>query len=233
MVRTERVGIIVNPVAGMGGSVGLKGTDGKEIIKRAVNMGAVPVSPSRAVIALKELLIVRDRFELITYPCEMGEYESTIVGIKPVVIGSVKCGKTTSVDTIRAAKDMLLQRGDLLLFAGGDGTARDIYRAVGDKLPVLGIPTGVKIHSAVFAINPKRAGEMATAFIMEKVHRFIEAEVMDIDEEAFRKGIITVKVKGCSCNKVYYTRVLINCITSTNTYSKREEVCFPLILCKP
>jgi predicted polyphosphate/ATP-dependent NAD kinase len=85
---------------------------------------------------------------------------------------------------------------DLLLFAGGDGTARDICAAVETKLPALGIPAGVKIHSAVFTTNPRNAGEIAAAYLAGERIALRESEVVDLDEEAYRAGIVTTRLFG-------------------------------------
>ncbi|UCC87549.1 MAG: ATP-NAD kinase family protein [Anaerolineales bacterium] len=191
----RRLGLIVNPVAGIGGRVGLKGSDGAEIQKRALELGAVPQSMKRAVQAMERLKSL-DHLEFITYPGEMGEDAVRACELEPRVIGSIKPGETTPEDTRNAAREMLQLKVDLLLFAGGDGTARDIYRAVGTEVPVLGIPAGVKIHSAVYATNPGNAGELAALYLKGRVTSLREAEVMDIDEEAVRQGAVFARLYG-------------------------------------
>ncbi len=192
----KKLGLIVNPVAGMGGRVGLKGSDGADILRRARELGAKPESPNRAVEALKIISKIKDDIEIITYPCEMGEDECRAAGIEPRVIGSIKTGETTPDDTQRAAQDLAGEGVDLVLFAGGDGTARNIYNAIGETAPALGIPAGVKIHSAVYAVTPRGAGEVASLFMQGRLMNIREAEVMDIDEDAFRSGVVTAKLYG-------------------------------------
>jgi len=202
----KRLGLIVNPVAGIGGRVGLKGSDGVEIQKKALELGAVPQSLNRAIQALERLKPVDD-LEVVTYPSEMGEDAARACGFEPMVIGSIRPGETTSEDTIRAAREMRRLNVKLLLFAGGDGTARDVYNAVGERFPVLGIPAGVKIHSAVFGANPISAGDLAASYLLGRVSSLREAEVMDIDEEAFRQGIVSAKL--CGYLKVPFQRRLL------------------------
>jgi len=192
----KKLGLIVNPIAGMGGRVGLKGTDGLHILEKAKELGAKPVAENRAVEALKKLEFLKDSIELITYPYQMGEKAAADGGFSPKVIGSIPATQTTAKDTQNAAKDMQSLGIDLLLFAGGDGTARDIYKAIGESSVVLGIPAGVKIHSAVYACNPARAGELAALCLQGKAKNIIEAEVMDIDEDDYRKGRLSAKLYG-------------------------------------
>ena len=208
-MEKRKLGFIVNPIAGMGGRVGLKGSDSEEILKKARELGAEPESPRRAVAALRKISRLKGSIELVTYPYEMGESEAEECGFNPTVIGAIRKGNTTSSDTENAAKEMLQLKVDLVLFAGGDGTARDIYNAVGDKIPVLGIPAGVKIHSAVYATSPQHAGELAAIYLDKESSgiRLREAEVMDIDEQAFRENRLSAKLYGYL--KVPYERNLV------------------------
>ena len=191
-----KIGLIVNPIAGMGGRVGLKGTDGRKILQKAKSLGAISLSPKRASMALETLSVVKDNLKLITCPGDMGENEVINCGFVPDTINGIKNRETTFEDTRKAAR-ILRDRGvELLLFAGGDGTARDIFIAIGTTLPVIGIPAGVKIHSAVFATSPSRAGELSLLYLQKKVRKLREVEVMDIDEQAFREGIVKTRLFG-------------------------------------
>jgi len=193
----KKLGLIVNPVAGVGGRVGLKGSDGEEILKKALELGATPESPRRAMDALERLAVIKDEIDIITYPHEMGEQEARDCGFEPEVLGSIQPGKTGAKDTIDAAKTLAEMKVDLILFAGGDGTARNIYDAIGNtNVPIIGIPAGVKIHSAVYATNSRNAGEVALMYLQGKIKKVHDAEVMDIDEAAFREGRVTAKLYG-------------------------------------
>jgi predicted polyphosphate/ATP-dependent NAD kinase len=203
----KRLGLIINPIAGIGGRVGLKGSDGITIQKQAFALGAQPQAKKRSIQSLELLVPIKEVFELNTYPGEMGAEAARACGFEPNVMGSINPGKTTAQDTINAAQEMVQSGVDLILFAGGDGTARDIYNAIGDQVPVLGIPAGVKIHSAVFGTSPKNAGELARLFISGKAPRLREAEVMDIDEQAFREGFVSAQLYGYL--RIPYRRILV------------------------
>lgn len=214
----KKLGLIVNPVAGMGGRVGLKGSDGREIQERAVEMGAVKTAPGRAVEALRRLIHLKEEIELMTYPGEMGEDEARECGFEPSVIGEIASDETTAEDTKRAAGEMLERGVDLILFAGGDGTARDVYEAVDGDVPVLGIPAGVKIHSAVYAINPKSAGELAAMYLRGGPVTVRESEVMDIDEDAFREDRVSARLYGYL--NVPYERALVQGSKEGSSYQE-------------
>jgi predicted polyphosphate/ATP-dependent NAD kinase len=207
----KKLGLIVNPIAGMGGRVGLKGSDGEEILNRAKELGAQPEAPRRTVDALKALVPMKEDIELITYPYEMGEDEARKCGLSPIVIGEIKKGETSAADTRNAAREMLRLEVDLLLFAGGDGTARDIYSVIGDRITALGVPSGVKIHSAVYSTSPRNAGELAAFYLGGKSSevRLSEAEIMDIDEQSFREDRLSARLYGYL--KVPYMKRMIQC----------------------
>lgn len=188
------VGLVVNPVAGMGGAVGLKGSDGEETQRRARELGATRVSPGRAVAALKALKAALSGVSVYTYPGPMGEDECWEAGVDATVIGETS-EATTADDTRRAAQALKELGVDLILFVGGDGTARDITEAVDGQVPVLGVPSGVKVHSAVFAVTPQAAGQLAALYLTGQA-ALRDAEVMDIDEDAFRHGSLSASLHG-------------------------------------
>jgi predicted polyphosphate/ATP-dependent NAD kinase len=187
----KSIGLIINPIAGMGGRVGLKGTDG--LAEQARALGALPLSEKKSARALARLPAGT---RIITPPGAMGEACAVQAGLSPEIL-SMPTGQTPSAaQTIQAAEEMKNIGVGLILFAGGDGTARDIYSAVGEETRVLGIPAGVKIHSPVFAQSPEKAGELVCRFLSGKAHKFTQKEVLDIDEEAYRSGRVTTRLFG-------------------------------------
>jgi predicted polyphosphate/ATP-dependent NAD kinase len=195
MGKARQLGLIVNPIAGIGGRVGLKGSDGVEVQRRALALGAVPRAQDRAVQALERIPLL-DGLTVVTCPGEMGADAARARGLEPLIVGTIQPGRTTAEDTRDAAREMLRRGVDLLLFAGGDGTARDVEAAVGTALLVLGIPAGVKIHSAAFARTPQAAGDLAALVLQGRATRTREAEVLDVDEEAARRGIVSARLYG-------------------------------------
>ena len=191
-----KLGLIVNPIAGMGGSVGLKGTDGRKVIRQARTLGAVPRAPARATATLEELVRVGAEFELLTCAGAMGEASALACHLTPTVVYRPASIETMAEDTRRAAREMRKLAVDLILFAGGDGTARDVHEAVGGDVPALGIPAGVKIHSAVFAVSPRAAGDLLAGFLRGRIGTMREAEVMDVDEAAYRRGQLATRLFG-------------------------------------
>jgi predicted polyphosphate/ATP-dependent NAD kinase len=185
-----RLGFIVNPIAGIGGSVALKGSDGEGIAAQALLLGAVAKANDRAKLALEILQPYQQQLTVVTVNGAMGEDTAKALGFSVELAYQTKQQVTTATDTENAVKALSTQRIDLLLFAGGDGTARNICRMVGDSMPVLGIPAGCKIHSGVYAITPKSAGRVVELMITNQLVSLTEADVMDIDESLFRQGVV-------------------------------------------
>ena len=170
----------MNPIAGIGGRVGLKGSDG-ELSRRAKEFGGVSLAPHRTIETLQEIAYANTDFTIVTYPSEMGESEAVQCGFHPTTLGHIG-EETTAEDTKRAVRELINHGSELILFAGGDGTAVDIMGIVGDRFPVLGIPAGVKMHSGVFAINPKLAGQLCVNFLKGQTSTQ-KMEVLDYDME--------------------------------------------------
>ena len=190
-----RLGLVVNPIAGMGGSLALKGSDDHALVAAARERGAKPVAPVRVAEALRPLAALSERLELLAYAGEMGEQEAREAGLAPTVLGAARPA-TSAQDTRAAAEAMADREVDLLLFAGGDGTAVDVLEAIGERVPVLGIPAGVKMHSAVFAVTPRSAGELTARLAQDGVRSVRRAEVMDVDEALLRAGSVSARLHG-------------------------------------
>jgi predicted polyphosphate/ATP-dependent NAD kinase len=189
------IGLIINPIAGMGGRVGLKGTDGEETLKEAIKRGATPRAQDRAGQALEALK--NADVQWVTWGGPMGEDVLRRLGFAPKVLGSPVSEKTGKEDTLRAAEALLRVEPDLIVFTGGDGTAVDVMSVVGIQVSILGIPSGVKMYSGVFGTTPRATGELLRRFIAGKAS-VAEREVMDIDEEAYREGYLSAELKGYS-----------------------------------
>jgi len=187
----RKIGLIVNPVAGMGGSVGLKGTDG-EIYKKALALGAKPVTPERTQDVLSHIRH-NESITLFVAPGKMGERYIRRNDMPYRVIGTV-ARETSKEDTKRISAKMLNNGIELLVFVGGDGTARDIYDSINSKIPVVAVPGGVKVFSSVFAVSARAAAEMIETFVEST--DVIEEEVLDIDEDAFREGNLASRLYG-------------------------------------
>ncbi len=191
----KKIGLIVNPIAGMGGKVGLKGTDGEEVLEEAKKRGAEPESLSKTVKALNELKPVQDKVKLYVAEGDMGEIAAKEAGFDYEIVHEVE-GDSSKEDTHETLEAIKEEDVDLILFSGGDGTARDVTEVIRTDIPVIGIPAGVKIHSPVYAVTPEDAGELALKFVQDALLNLREEEVIDIEEEAFRRDEIITKVYG-------------------------------------
>ena len=193
-----KIGFIVNPIAGMGGRVGLKGTDG--VVKKAISLGAKPIAPDKA---YNTISLFFDKYKLdkkqIKWYTSKGLMGSKILKKADAeninIIYKSNDKETLSTDTKNISKNLLKEKVDLILFCGGDGTARDIFEIIQDKIPMLGIPSGVKMHSAVFGINTDASAKMLYEYINKQL-TIGDAEIMDLDEERYRKGEWNIKLFG-------------------------------------
>ena len=190
-----RLGLIINPIAGVGGQAALKGSDG--VAEQALAQGVLPQAQRRVAVALEQLLPLRDQLQLFAAPGAMGSDLLTELGFEHQVVGELSDPNQTSAeDTERCAAALQKTGVDLLLFAGGDGTARNICNQISNNQLVLGIPAGVKIHSGVYAVNPRAAGELVSLLVKGDLVRLREADVRDIDETAFRQGQVKTRHYG-------------------------------------
>lgn len=194
-----KLGLIINPLAGIGGTVGLKGSDGRDIVDQALSKGALPKAGDRALIAIEKLVGVIHQ-PILTVAGSMGAEVLEQAGLDyEIVMQPPK--QTRAGDTVEAVLKLCENKIDLLLFAGGDGTARDVLDALNknglsESLPVIGIPAGCKIHSAVYAVRPALAGELVVKLEQGEPLAVKQAEVMDLDEDAYRAGEIATSCYG-------------------------------------
>jgi predicted polyphosphate/ATP-dependent NAD kinase len=193
-MKVFHLGLIINPLAGLGGSVGLKGSDG--VAAQALAMGAEPRAAARTRISLESLLPLAARLEFATYAGAMGADLLAEMGFSYRVLGDLAGTASSAMDTQSAVLALQDAGVALILFAGGDGTARDVCAVAKATQPVLGIPAGVKIHSGVYAISPRAAGELTRRLVEGGLVRLASGEVRDQDEQALRVGKVAARWYG-------------------------------------
>ncbi|MBC3764522.1 ATP-NAD kinase family protein [Neptunicella marina] len=191
-----KLGLIINPWAGIGGAMALKGSDGKEVREQALAMGAIPKAQQRMREALEIILPYKKQVQIITAARDMGEALAHEMGFNVQVVYTPAHQQTEAIDSENAAYAMLDTKVDLLLFAGGDGTARNICSIVHTAMPVLGVPAGCKIHSGVYGVSPKASGRVVEKMLCGELVSVDTADVKDIDEEKFRQGKVIAKMYG-------------------------------------
>lgn len=200
-MTAHRLGFVVNPIAGMGGRVGLKGTDA--IVDRARALGAEPTAAGRAAEMLAELRarlrIEGEAIEVcwLTAAGAMGEECLAAVGLgangSAVSVTHRPGRETTAEDTRMAVASFVEAGAELIVFCGGDGTARDVTAVTGLATPILGVPAGVKMYSGVFGMTPRHTARILLAHLRGELE-LADAEVLDIDEERYRAGELAVEL---------------------------------------
>lgn len=196
----QSIGLIVNPIAGIGGRVGLKGTD--DVLNEALELGGMPVAPEKMSKFLDALLLLLrnkslDKIKWLTCSNSMGESYLERFGDGPWVWDVVYTpGDPTTADDTKSACRILLNREvRLIVFCGGDGTARDVWEVVENKIPIIGIPSGVKMHSGVFGMNPEAVAFIILRFLLGELD-IGDGEILDLDEERYRKGEWHIRLFG-------------------------------------
>ena len=195
--RPRRLGLLVNPIAGMGGRVGLKGTD--DVAERAAELGAEPTAAERARRMLVELRGLLDLaspplpIRWLTCAGPMGEDGLSSTGFGDRSIVHEPGPVTTATDTRAAVEAMVAAEAELIVFCGGDGTARDVCRITGEATPILGVPAGVKMYSGVFGVTPARTADILIGYLRGDLE-LATVEVLDIDEECYRRGQWSVRL---------------------------------------
>jgi len=192
------IGLIVNPLAGLGGALALKGSDGQVMRKRLSELSPEQRqrSAQRTHRAIQPLVNTLADITFSTWGGDMGESLLAQLELPHQVLGSAGALLADASDTQRAAQAMVEAGVDIIVFAGGDGTARDLFDVLGETTPVLGIPAGVKMHSSVFAVSPEAAGELLQQLAEGGLVGLSLQEVRDIDEEAFRHDVVRSRFYG-------------------------------------
>lgn len=214
MSAALHIGLVINPLAGLGGSLALKGSDGEELRARVAQLPPQQRRhcEERTLRALHRLEGLVPAPHFTCWAGEMGERVLQQLDFNFRVLGHVGTGLTTASDTRAAAEQLCASGVEIILFAGGDGTARDIFDVVASRCPVLGIPAGVKMHSGVFAVSPEAAGDVLRQLATGGLVGVSARQVRDIDEEAFRRDVVRSRLYGellvpVAGNYVQHTKV--------------------------
>lgn len=191
-----KIGLVINPVAGLGGRVGLKGSDGSDIQEQARALGATEQSEHRVSQALQTLLTYQDDIEWFTASGRMGYDCLRELGFQAQIIHYIAGQSSTAEDTSMTVAEFEQKQVDIVLFAGGDGTARDVFNGLDKSILCLGIPTGCKIYSGVFSVTPESASQIIVKILSGELFEYASSDVLDIDEEKYREGRITTRLYG-------------------------------------
>ncbi len=194
-----RIGLLVNPDAGLGGRLGLKGSDGQANFARS--MGAEDRAGPRVSDALLYFSKIYDNDKDIQWYTSKGRMGSQWIPDN-ISIGNFNLihessGSTSQSDTSTLVSLLIDSNIDLILYAGGDGTTRDIVSTLDSQnkssIPVIGIPCGVKMHSGCFASSPKAGAEVLSSWLNGDL-LLSSTEVLDLDEDKYRNGEWVVRL---------------------------------------
>ncbi|WP_455392520.1 ATP-NAD kinase family protein [[Eubacterium] cellulosolvens] len=236
-----KIGFLINPIAGMGGRVGLKGTDG--VLDQAIERGAIPIAQTRAKEAIDRYVKLMSNqvkpsagdevnIEWVTCMGLMGQDALKEAGLEKLANHRIKIvyeppnpNHTTAEDTISACQAFITEGVELIVFCGGDGTARDVFSVVNAQVPLLGIPSGVKMHSGVFATHTNYAGDLLVDYLRGEMDT-AEGEILDLDEDKYRNGEWNIRLFGIA--KTPYEPTIIqrgkHMVESASDAEIKEEI---------
>ncbi len=225
----HRIGFLINPVAGMGGRVGLKGTD--DVFDEAVRRGATPMANDRAKQTLKtfcRLTRQADQPPQISWATcsgEMGAEALASTGFSDINVVHEAPDRTGPADTQIGVKRFLESGAELILFCGGDGTARDICSMAGQQTPILGIPAGVKMYSGVFGTTPDRTAEILLGFLEGRLTT-AQTDVVDLDEKRYRRGEWVIRLHHAALTpyEPSYTQATKVLIAEASDSAMKDEI---------
>jgi predicted polyphosphate/ATP-dependent NAD kinase len=194
--KTKIIGFLINPIAGMGGKVALKGTDTKEILCEAIKRGATPVSPLRAQKFLQEFSRrTHENCLFLVPPAPMGaQLFQELKQLNFSQLNVILNEPTSAADTRIVVRMFCKLNVELIIFVGGDGTSVDISESIEHDVPVIGIPSGVKTYGEGFVHNPEEAALVVAVYLKNPATR--AADVLDLNEDDYRKGKLTLVTKG-------------------------------------
>ncbi len=225
----RRLGFLINPIAGMGGRVGLKGTDGK--LAEALKLGATPIAAAQAgrMLARLRLLVAESvpRIDIAWTACgdSMGVDALAAAGFEHIETVHRPAADSGRDDTLTAARAISEAGVELLIFCGGDGTARDVREGAGAEVPLLGIPSGVKMFSGVFGTTPEHAADIVAEFLSGRLE-LADADILDLDEESYRRGEWRSKIFGSAKTpfEPVYTQSAKSLIGGASEADAKEDI---------
>jgi len=191
-----KIGLIVNPISGLGGPLGLKGSDSDNIWDHVSDVYNLP-SLQRTYDTLNNIdSKIVDKIIFYTGNELLGEYLLKQFDFKYKIVYTSKIQRTSRNDTYELLKAFKTQNVNLIVFAGGDGTSSDLIKIIDTDIPVVGIPVGVKMYSSIFPLSPIYSSKIISEFCSYHELKFILREVSDLDDRNIHKGITTTKFIG-------------------------------------
>ena len=191
-----KVGFLVNPISGVGGPLGLKGSDSSNIWDYVNDISNLK-SFSRTKDMLNSIESSNyDKFDFLTSSGFQGEYILNELNFEHKIIHSPQNKKTSEEDTVNLLNEFKNQNVDLIVYAGGDGTSVVVHSVINDSIPVIAIPIGVKMYSGIFPVSPIHSADIFNEFINNTSNEYTLREISDLDDTLIEKGITSTKFAG-------------------------------------